>query len=199
MELSISEPAMRCALRGLASYRRYLQIATPRLALDGASATRRVVMKTSILSVLGAQPRASRAATTAVVGLMLWFAGTVSAEPGDNHLISVDPATGRAAGNSEFNAVPTRDGRYVAFDSRSARLAAGDTNDFSDASVDDSASGITERVSVGIGGMDPNGGSGSPAISAGGRFVAFESLDRTSSCETTTSRWTSSCETVSMV
>src|SRR5215204_3816528 len=38
------------------------------------------------------------------------------------------------------------------------------------------AHGVTERVSVGPGGVQGNYGGGVPAISPGGRFVAFESI-----------------------
>jgi len=51
---------------------------------------------------------------------------------------------------------------------------AGDTNAAGDVFVRDRLAGVTRRVSVGPGGQ-ANGFSDSPAISADGRFVAFES------------------------
>ena len=54
-------------------------------------------------------------------------------------------------------------------------LVPGDTNDLRDVFVRDRQTGTTERVSVGSGGAQGNAVSVDPAISADGRFVAFES------------------------
>ena len=51
----------------------------------------------------------------------------------------------------------------------------GDTNDADDVFVRDRQTGTTRRVSVGPGGVQGNGDSFGPAISADGRFVAFDS------------------------
>src|SRR5258705_8130884 len=67
------------------------------------------------------------------------------------------------------------DGRFVAFDSTAAILVAGDTNGSSDVFVHDRSNGVTERVSVGPGGVQGQGPSGLPSISADGRYVAFDS------------------------
>jgi Tol biopolymer transport system component len=79
-------------------------------------------------------------------------------------------------------------GRFVAFSSDATNLVPGDTNGFPDVFVRDRRTSTTERVSVGPSGVQGNGESGSSrdgpirsvlglavAISAGGRFVAFES------------------------
>jgi Tol biopolymer transport system component len=66
-------------------------------------------------------------------------------------------------------------GRYVAFISLSSNLVAGDTNDSSDVFVHDRVTGKTRRVSVTSEGAEANGDSISPAISADGRVVAFDS------------------------
>jgi Tol biopolymer transport system component len=79
-------------------------------------------------------------------------------------------------------------GRFVAFSSDATNLVPGDTNGFTDVFIRDRRTSTTERVSVGPGGVQGNGESGSSrdspirsvlglavAISAGGRFVAFES------------------------
>ena len=66
------------------------------------------------------------------------------------------------------------DGRYVAFESV-ADLVAGDTNGVPDAFVRDRATGVTRRVSVGPGGVQSDGPSDFPEISADGRHVAFRS------------------------
>ena len=67
------------------------------------------------------------------------------------------------------------DGRYVAFMSYATNLVAGDTNGQRDIFVRDRQSGTTERVSVDSSGVQANGFSELPALSADGRFVAFAS------------------------
>ena len=64
------------------------------------------------------------------------------------------------------------DGRYVAFQSVAA-FDSGDRNGKTDVYVHDLSTGSTQRVSVGVGGADPNGGSYSPSLSADGRFIAY--------------------------
>jgi len=67
------------------------------------------------------------------------------------------------------------DGRYVAFESAVA-LVADDTNGVADVYVFDKVAGTVRRVSVSSAGAQALGGeSGQPAISATGRFIAFES------------------------
>ena len=79
------------------------------------------------------------------------------------------------------------DGRFVAFVSNASNLVPGDTSGVRDIFVHDRATGTTQRVSVSSSGAQGNGASGgsgatndvatiAPAISADGRFVAFESL-----------------------
>lgn len=66
-------------------------------------------------------------------------------------------------------------GRFVAFTSGATNLVPGDTNGLLDAFVHDRVTGVTSRVNVGPGGTQcDNGGSGG-AMSADGRFVAFNS------------------------
>jgi Tol biopolymer transport system component len=67
------------------------------------------------------------------------------------------------------------DGRFVAFDSSSNDLVAGDTNAMRDVFVHDRQTGTTTRVSLGAGGAQGNAPSEWPALSADGRFVAFVS------------------------
>lgn len=64
------------------------------------------------------------------------------------------------------------DGRWLAFDS-AEDITPDDSNGLPDAFVYDRDTGKIERVSVGPGGLEPDGGSGSPSISADGRYVAF--------------------------
>jgi Tol biopolymer transport system component len=68
------------------------------------------------------------------------------------------------------------DGSIVAFDSSASNLVPDDTNNTADIFVHDRQTGITERVSVDSAGGEGNGLSFRAAISADGRFVAFDSL-----------------------
>lgn len=68
------------------------------------------------------------------------------------------------------------DGRYIAFRSSATNLVSGDTNNLPDIFVKDTVSGEIERVSAGTGGIEANGFSTAPTISADGRFVAFQSF-----------------------
>ncbi|NQU49631.1 MAG: PD40 domain-containing protein [Planctomycetes bacterium] len=67
-------------------------------------------------------------------------------------------------------------GRYVAFYSFAGNLVPGDTNTSSDIFVHDRHTGVTERVSVTSQGVEANNNCNAPAISADGRFVAFDSI-----------------------
>jgi Tol biopolymer transport system component len=67
------------------------------------------------------------------------------------------------------------DGRWVAFESRASNLVADDSNNTLDVFVHDRQTGTTTRVSVRTGGVQGNDVSVNPAISADGRWVAFES------------------------
>lgn len=67
------------------------------------------------------------------------------------------------------------DGRFVVFESDATTLVAADTNGARDIFVHDRAAGTTERVSVATGGGQAANSSNRPAISADGRFVAFDS------------------------
>ena len=67
------------------------------------------------------------------------------------------------------------DGRFVAFDSSSTNLVSGDANTFGDIFVRDRLQRQTSRVSISSSGVQANGASRNPSISADGRHVAFES------------------------
>ena len=67
------------------------------------------------------------------------------------------------------------DGRFVAFVSSDTNLVPGDTNGWDDVFVFDRQTRTTERVSVATDGSQGNGYANfAPAISADGRFVAFD-------------------------
>jgi Tol biopolymer transport system component len=92
----------------------------------------------------------------------------------------VSVAGDEAKGN-DFSGAPSisTDGRYVAFESFASNLVPGDTNETEDVFVRDRVAGTTERVSLAGDGTQGNDFSGEPAISADGRYVAFESLATT--------------------
>jgi Tol biopolymer transport system component len=89
--------------------------------------------------------------------------------------VSVGPAGQQANSGSEAPAISAH-GRFVAFDSFASNLVAGDTNGTGDVFVWDRVAQLTRRVSVGPGGQQANSLSYFAAISAHGRFVAFDSF-----------------------
>ena len=86
--------------------------------------------------------------------------------------VASDGTQGNAA---SAGAALSADGRFVAFHSTATNLVAGDTNGKTDVFVHDRQTGITERVSVASDGTQGNNASSYPALSADGRFVAFDS------------------------
>ncbi|MGZ4664922.1 MAG: TolB family protein, partial [Frankiaceae bacterium] len=84
--------------------------------------------------------------------------------------------TGAQANGYSYEVAVSANGRYVAFDSNATNLVPGDTNDAQDVFVRDRRAGTTTRVSVSNSGAQGNGGSGDPAVSANGRYVAFNSF-----------------------
>lgn len=94
----------------------------------------------------------------------------------------VSIATGGTPGQGDvvgYKPAVSADGRVVAFASYAANLVAGDTNNTIDVFVHDRQSGVTTRVSVGSDGAQGNDISEAPALSADGRYVAFESAAST--------------------
>ena len=89
--------------------------------------------------------------------------------------LSLDSAGAQANAGSYTPAV-SADGRIVAFDSDASNLVAGDGNGRADIFVHDRLLGATTRISRATDGTESNGASGAPAVSADGRFVAFQSL-----------------------
>jgi Tol biopolymer transport system component len=78
-------------------------------------------------------------------------------------------------GNAFSVGTISADGRFIAFESDASNLVPGDTNGKRDVFVRDRKLGTTERVSLRPDGGQGNDYSFSPALSAGGRFVAFTS------------------------
>ena len=85
-------------------------------------------------------------------------------------------STGEQANSYSSETSISADGRYVAFQSFASNLVVGDTNGAPDVFVRDLGAGSTQRVSVRTNGGQANDGSYFPAISADGRYVAFQSF-----------------------
>lgn len=83
---------------------------------------------------------------------------------------------GSLPNGSSYSPSVSMDGRFVAFESDATNLVLGDTNQWRDVFVLDRAIGVIERISVDSKGAEANGWSRSAAISADGRFVAYQSL-----------------------
>ena len=91
---------------------------------------------------------------------------------GINQRVSAGSGGQQANGASSFPSL-SRDGLHVAFLSAASNLVAGDTNGTFDVFVRDRLANVTQRISVGPGGVQGNDASLYPAVSGDGRFVAF--------------------------
>jgi Tol biopolymer transport system component len=78
-------------------------------------------------------------------------------------------------GSGKYGVGISADGRYVVFQSDASNLVPDDTNGHTDIFVRDRLTGTTKRVSVSSSGMQGDGNSSSPTISADGRLVLFSS------------------------
>ena len=93
-------------------------------------------------------------------------------QSGTTELVSI--SSGGASGNgASSHPSISPDGRYVAFQSLATNLVPGDTNGSLDVFVRDRQAGTTERVSVSTAGVQGNGDSYAPSISADGQRIAF--------------------------
>jgi Tol biopolymer transport system component len=88
--------------------------------------------------------------------------------------VSVGPNGEQGTGDSALPAI-SADGRYVAFSGPSNGFVPGDTNATADVFVRDRLNGTTERVSLSSAGVQGNGWSALPSVSADARYVAFQS------------------------
>lgn len=82
---------------------------------------------------------------------------------------------GKPANDACTRPVITPDGRFIAFESEASNLVRGDRNQGSDVFVYDTRRRKLVRASLTSDGVELTGQSRHPAISADGRFVAFES------------------------
>lgn len=117
-----------------------------------------------------------KASVPACCSVALALALTATTVGADTVRVSVTSNGVQAAGGFSQGATVSADGRHVAFQSNATNLVAGDTNGQVDVFVHDRLTGTTTRPSVTTGGVQAVGGpSVSPALSADGRYVAFES------------------------
>jgi Tol biopolymer transport system component len=93
---------------------------------------------------------------------------------GTTERVSVSSAGTQASGYSPRGTI-SADGRYVAFKSAADDLVVGDGDATMDIFARDLVTGTTERVSVALAGLEPDGFSSQPTISADGRQIAFYS------------------------
>lgn len=89
--------------------------------------------------------------------------------------VNLGPGGVQADGESAWPAISS-DGRYVVYFSRATNLVSDDTNRVGDVFLYDRITHKTQRISVGVGGIQATGGfSTFPVISANNRYVAFAS------------------------
>jgi Tol biopolymer transport system component len=93
---------------------------------------------------------------------------------GTTALVSVDVNDNDPDASSGQPAV-SGSGRFVAFSSAATDLVAADTNGVGDVFIRDRRTGTTRRASLDGRGREANGPSGSPDLSADGRYVGFAS------------------------
>ena len=84
-------------------------------------------------------------------------------------------SAGDEANGSSSDASISGDGKLVTFSSNATNLVGSDANGERDIFVHNRSRGTTRRISVSSADEEADGSSGSPSISADGRYVAFES------------------------
>ena len=92
---------------------------------------------------------------------------------GTTEIVNVDSAGAFANAQSTSLTSISADGMLVAFASDATNLVPDDTNGVPDIFVRDRLAGTTARVSLASDGTEPNNTSQQPALSADGRYVAF--------------------------
>jgi Tol biopolymer transport system component len=95
-------------------------------------------------------------------------------QTGSTELVSLGTSGRQGNGDSSVGWI-SADARYVAFVSSASNLVPGDANGAVDAFVRDRQTGITERVSLGPGGIEANGNSETIWISPDARYAVFRS------------------------
>lgn len=124
----------------------------------------------------------------ATLATLVLLPGAVIAAPETGHfrphvdrLLTLTPTGEPSTGYSGIPSM-TSDARLVVFQSRASDLVPGDTNGEEnwavgeDIFLTDTAIGVTERLSMGYDGSEPNERSSAPSITPDGRYVAFSSM-----------------------
>jgi Tol biopolymer transport system component len=112
----------------------------------------------------------------AAVGAVAAPAQALAPSGGTITQITVSPTNETEGnGNGRYGPVVSNDGRYVAFWTYSPSIVAGDDNGASDVFLYDTTTHLTTIVSHTASGRTANGGSSNPAISANGKYIAFQS------------------------
>ena len=93
---------------------------------------------------------------------------------GNIQLVSIGLGGASANGDTEQVAM-SANGRFVAFTSNAPDLVSGDTNGIEDVFVRDMVTGEIKRISASTAGVEGDGASGRPDISADGNVIVFES------------------------
>lgn len=106
----------------------------------------------------------------------LWLTVVTDVRSGATTVVSAAPDGTPANHNSEGLPSISADGRWVAYTSRASNLVPGDTNGAIDVFLWDRETRATTWVSANETALMIGEGSGSPSISADGRWVAFTSL-----------------------
>jgi hypothetical protein len=96
-------------------------------------------------------------------------------QTGQTVLVS-QSTTGIQGNNNSFVSAISADGNVIAFSSSATNLISGDGNARTDVFVRDVSAGTTTRVSVSSAGVESDGTSSVPSISADGRYVGYLSL-----------------------
>lgn len=95
-------------------------------------------------------------------------------QTGQTERVSIN-LTGEQGNNHSFDPSVSSTGRFIAFHTLADNLVDDDANDALDVVVHDRETGVTRLVSTNQAGEVANGHSEFPAISAGGRYIAYQS------------------------
>lgn len=137
---------------------------------DGGSSIPAVSADGSIVAFIATADNLVRGDTN-----KMWDVFIHNTRTGNTRRVDLGPGGLQANGDALSRPAISADGMLIAFASRASNLVPGDTNGHADIFLRDRNTGVTEIVSRRAGGIQPNGDSDEPAISADGRFVAFTS------------------------
>ena len=118
--------------------------------------------------------RRARTAPPVIRSLVASLPGTTSSGPSTTLVSHSKDLASTGNRESRWPAI-SDNGRYVAFASDATDLVPNDLNTATDVFVRDTVTGITERISQGLAGAQPDGRSDLPDISGDGRYVVFVS------------------------